>query len=58
MNWEDASARWANVLDKKARGLAVDAGVLLSYGQFLLMAGVSATRFRRVTAEVGAGYVF
>lgn len=41
-----------------AGGLAVDAGVLLSFGQFLLMAGVSATRFRRVTAEVGAGYVF
>lgn len=38
--------------------LSYDAGVLLSYGHFLLMAGVSATRFRRVTAEVGAGYTF
>lgn len=56
--WEDASARWANVRDKHARGLAVDAGVLLSYGHFLLMAGVSATGFRPVTAEVGAGCFF
>lgn len=38
--------------------LSYDAGVLLSSGQLLLMTGVSTSRFRRVTAEVGAGYTF
>lgn len=66
--WEDASHRWAQVEDFRVRGLAWDAGVILtppfrrfsvaSLPALSLMAGVSGIGFISVSLEIGVGLSF
>lgn len=56
--WEDAAGQWLEVTDLSARGLAVEAGVQVPLGHFLLMAGASTIGFSNISAEFGVGWTF
>lgn len=56
--WEDSAGKWASVQDLAAKGLALDAGIILSFSHFSIMAGASSIAFRTVSAEVGLGLSF
>lgn len=56
--WEDAAGKWASVRDRAAKGLAVDAGIILTFNRFSILAGASGIGFRTLSAEVGLGLLF
>ena len=56
--WEDSAGKWASVQDLAAKGLAMDAGIIFSFGHFSILAGASSIAFRTLSAEVGLGLLF
>lgn len=46
------------VVDQSAKGLALDAGIMLTYRHFSFMTGISAISFKTLSAEVGIGFFF
>ncbi len=56
--WEDSSGKWAMVVDQSAKGLALDAGIVLTNRQLSFMTGISAISFKTLSAEVGIGFSF
>ena len=56
--WEDAAGKWASVRDRAAKGLAVDAGIILTFNRFSILAGASGIAFRTLSAELGLGLIF
>jgi hypothetical protein len=56
--WEEASGEWLEVKDLSAHSLAVEAGVQVTLGHFLLLAGASTIGFRNISADLGLGWRF
>ena len=68
--WEDMSGKWAKVTDLSSKGFGADAGFILSFGHFAVMAGgwfpvpgymqVEGSRpgALHIQAEAGVGYIF
>lgn len=58
VRWEDASGKWARITDLSFQGLTVDAGVLLSFGHWLVQGGVVLRDQGRLKVETGLGWRF
>ena len=56
--WQDIDGNWAKVCDKSSKGIAADAGMLISIGHLSLMAGISTICFTHLNAEIGVGITF
>ena len=56
--WEDSAGQWASVQDLAAKGLTLDAGIILTFSHFSILAGASTIAFRTLSAEVGLGLLF
>ena len=56
--WEDGNGKWASVSDLSESGVCTDAGIILGRKHLLLMAGVSAIRFKSPALEIGLGVNF
>lgn len=56
--WEDIDGAWAEVSDISHEGLAIDAGLLLTFHHLALSAGISSIAFRTAVFNVGLGVRF
>lgn len=56
--WQDIDAGWAKVADWSQEGVAVDAGILVSWRMFAISAGASSIAFRTFATTVGLGLRF
>lgn len=56
--WEDAEGDWAGITDYSTKGLSLDAGVVLKFGNLAITVGASNTMFRYTEAEIGVGLFF
>lgn len=56
--WQDVDEQWAKVSDKSFSGLAFDAGAVVSFGHFSLMAGIDVIGLSRLNPEIGVGLNF
>ena len=56
--WEDTAGQWAVVRDRSLSNVAVDAGLILTWKHWSVMAGASTIGFQTLSAELGVGYRF
>lgn len=56
--WQDLNFRWVQVSDISYRGLAAEAGVVLSFNDLVFSAGLSSVSFRTLDFTFGVGISF
>ena len=56
--WEDSKGDWAKVSEASPRGVSADLGLIFRAGRFTVCTGVNTVSFKRLYAELGAGFVF
>lgn len=57
-DWRDLDGEWVDVDDLSYKGMACDAGIILSRNRFAFSAGVSTISFKTVSMNIGLGVCF